>query len=130
MRREVLTFLAVGGAATLTHIVVATVLQTQLSVHPQLANFGGYVSAVSLSYFGHGRLTFQAKQLHASQAPKFIVVSLAGLFIGSALVALLSTKSGVRFEHTMAAVGVTVAVTTFLLSKFWVFSSAKISKSE
>ena len=125
MRRELLTFVLVGVAATLTHIGVAISLEYVFGCQPQLANLGGYLSAVGVSYFGHGRLTFRSADRHAVRFPRFIVVSLVGLALGSALVEVLAVRNEVPFAYVMIIAGVVVASTTFLLSKFWAFAQAQ-----
>ncbi|MEH6476290.1 MAG: GtrA family protein [Sneathiella sp.] len=130
MRHELITFFIVGAAATLTHIGVAIFIESLLGFQPQLANLGGYVSAVGLSYFGHVRLTFRAAENHALHMPRFVVVSLAGLAIGSGGVDILIVRNDVPFVYAMFFIGIAVASTTFLLSKFWVFTNAQLSQKD
>lgn len=127
MRRELVMFLAVGAATTSTHIAVAIILETLLNLSAQRANFGGYVSAVVLSYFGHGKLTFRGIENHAIHIPRFIVVSLFGLTIGAGLIEILAGRNEMPFVYAMVIAGVAVASTTFLLSKFWAFAHSQLS---
>ena len=122
MLRELLTFVCVGGAVTLAHIVVAIVIEGSLRTTPQIANLCGYVAAVGLSYFGHGLLTFRVTTNHRRHLPKFIGVSLFGLVVGSLMVDILAVRIGVAFPLTMLCVGGAVALSTFILSKFWAFA--------
>lgn len=128
MRRELLTFLIVGAAATLTHITVAISLESFFAFQPQLANLCGYLSAVGVSYLGHGRLTFRAANNHAARAPRFVVVSLIGLAVGSGLVEILAVRNQVPFAYVMIIAGAAVASTTFVLSKFWAFAHGQLKQ--
>lgn len=130
MRRELLTFFIVGAAATLTHIGVAIFIESLLGFQPQLANLGGYVSAVGLSYIGHVRLTFRVSKNHALHMPRFVVVSLVGLAIGSGCVDILIVRNDVPFVYAMVIVGLAVSSTTFLLSKSWVFAEDQLIQKD
>lgn len=128
MRREILMFLLVGATATLTHIAVAIPLEGWFGLQPHLANLGGYFSAVGVSYFGHGRLTFRAANNHATRVPKFVIVSLIGLAVGSGLVELLAVRNQMPFPYVMVIAGGAAAATTFLLSKFWAFAQGQMNQ--
>ncbi|NSX56908.1 GtrA family protein [Parasulfitobacter algicola] len=123
-------FLVIGFAATLTHVIIAISLEAWFDFLPQHANFGGYVSAIGLSYFGHGKITFRVVSKHTIHMPKFIFVSVVGLAIGSGLIKVLNEQNNVHFVYTMVIVGISVASTTFLLSKFWVFAQAQLTQKD
>jgi putative flippase GtrA len=129
MRRELLTFLCIGAAATFAHIAIAIALEAWLDFSAQNANFGGYLSAVGLSYVGHATLTFRVHANHSRNLPKFVVVSLVGLSISTTLVAKLAVQYGLNFAYVMLIVGGVVASTTFLLSKFWAFTETELGQS-
>ena len=123
MQRELLTFLLVGATATLAHIVTAILAEAALGLPPQGANLAGYLTAVGLSYAGHAHFTFRVRGNHTTHLPRFLTISLAGLFIGAAVVSYFETRQNVPFAAAMVVVGAVVATATFLLSKFWAFAS-------
>lgn len=125
MQREVLTFVLVGAGATVTHVLVAIILEGAFGFAPQLANIGGYLSAVGWSYVGHGRFTFRVDENHAVHLPRFVVVSLVGLALGAGLVEGLNERLGIPFGYTMLFVGGAVASTTFVMSKLWAFARSQ-----
>ncbi len=128
MPRTLLTFICVGSAATMAHVIVAITLEALLGAAPQTANLGGYIAAVGLSYLGHGKLTFRVNANHAHHLPRFVTVSLIGLVIGSILVEVLSVRVGVPFWATMLCVAGPVAASTFTLSKFWAFKQVRLDQ--
>lgn len=121
MLAQIVRFGGVGGLATLAHVAVALVAQRGLAVTEQQANFLGFLTAVTLSYVGHARFTFQAPVGSARQIQRFALTSLLGLAASSGTVWLVDTMLGLGFVAAMAVVAVVVPATTFLVMRFWVF---------
>lgn len=114
-------FGAVGGLATLTHVLVAIVAEAALVLAPQLANLAGYLVAVLVSYTGHALVTFKAPVQSAARFLRFILVSLLGLATSSATVWVTTGVLGLAFPVAMLCVAVAVPVVTYLGMRFWVF---------
>ncbi|KIT17042.1 GtrA family protein [Jannaschia aquimarina] len=114
-------FAGIGLLATLTHVSVALLASSLIGFGPQAANFAGFLSAVALSYFGHGRITFRAEMVHEFHGPRFLVASMSALLLSTALTQILTVWLGAHLAVAMAAVGVVVPAASFLLYRFWVF---------
>lgn len=118
--RELVVFGCVGIAATATHYLVAILLVELLGVSVLSANVGGYCGAVSVSYFGHSRLTFRVSP-SKTRLIRYIVVSLCALLLSQLLLTFLTAKQWFPYRVNMALVVTTVPVASYLLSKFWVY---------
>lgn len=113
-------FLAVGGAAALTHMLVFALTQHQM--WPELANALGFCIAFFVSFAGHRRLSFKdAGTSVATSLRRFAVTALAG-FASNELVFVLLLR-GLEWPALLAlfAALVFAAGQTFLLSRFWAF---------
>lgn len=122
MIRQLSRFAGIGFAATLLHVVVALIASSGLGVSPQVANITGFAAAVTLSYFGHGQLTFSTQLEHRLHAPRFLATAGLGLVLSSAITQVIAVWLGAPFVLAMVIVAVAVPVATFVLCKFWVFA--------
>jgi putative flippase GtrA len=115
---QLVRFVLVGGAATLTHLVVAlAILSGPVRVEPLYANLAAFCVAFGVSYLGHRFFTFKAPG-----APiRFLLAALLGLLVNNAvLVTILAAGMSERLAIGIAALAAPAIV--FLVSKFWVFS--------
>lgn len=120
--RRIGWFVAVGCAAAAVHFGVVVVLVGQLGWTPLVANVGGWLVALGVSYGGHRRLTFADQHAPAARsAPRFLAVSTLGFVVNESAYALLLHGSGLGYRAALAAVLVGVAVFTYLLSRHWAF---------
>jgi putative flippase GtrA len=110
----------VGAAATATHYVVALLAHQAAALNLYVANLLGYGCAVGISFFGHGKLTFQTP-LSERAFGRFVIVSVSGLFLSEAMLAVL--RHGWHFSATvsLAVVVMLVPALSFTLNKFWVY---------
>jgi len=113
-------FLAVGGAAALTHMGVFAA--TQWLVWPELANALGFCVAFFVSFAGHRYLSFQdAGTSVKTSFQRFAVTAVAG-FVSNEMVFVLLLR-GLQWPPLLALfVGLVFAAgQTFVLSRFWAF---------
>jgi putative flippase GtrA len=125
MVAQVLRFGAVGGVATLSHVLIAILAERALAAGPQMANLTGYAAAVLVSYSGHALVTFQAPLQSASRFAMFFVVSLLGLAASGLTVWVIVDLLGQPFVVAMCFAAVLVPAATFLAMRFWVFEREK-----
>lgn len=119
---QVSRFAGIGVLATILHFVVAIVALKFFGIAPLLANSAGFAGASSLSYLGHGRITFSTSLQHRFHAPRFLTVSGIGFVLSTAITELIAVQLGGPFVLAMAVVALAVPISTFLLCKFWVFA--------
>jgi putative flippase GtrA len=113
-------FLAVGGAAALTHMGVFEL--TQAKMWPELANALGFVVAFFVSFFGHRLLSFKDASTNvANSFKRFAVTALAG-FASNELVFIVLLRA-LEFPNLVALFLALLfaAGQTFVLSRFWAF---------
>ena len=113
-------FLAVGGAAALTHLAVFALAQHYLQ--PELANAVGFLVAFAVSFGGHRRLSFKDGNTTLAQSfQRFAVTALAGFASNEAVFVLLLRVAGWPSLLALLAAMGAAAAQTFLLSRFWAF---------
>lgn len=124
LARQLLVFGIIGVSATLTHYVVALLTHNYLGFSLYIANLSGYCTAVAISYFGHGRLTFR-RELNWRVFSRFVLVSLTTLGLSEILLWGLESQLSLHHAISLAVVVCTIPVITFVLSKLWVFRASK-----
>lgn len=118
--REIICFGIVGITATVTHYLVALTSHEVAGVNLYLANLIGYVTAMAVSYFGHGRFTFQVA-LTGANLRRFVVASVTTFLFSELLLFLLERGTELPHRITLSLVVVSVPIFSFLLNKFWVY---------
>lgn len=120
MKRELLfqtlRFAAVGGAATLTNLLIAWMVWRVFNLHETVAVGIGFVVAFFVSYFGHRFFTFQK----FGGIFKFFLLSVTMLGVYEIMVFGL-TAIGVRGFWAMFIPLAAVTLMTFVMSKYAVF---------
>ena len=115
-----LWFLAVGGAAALTHLAVFALTQPHL--WPELANAVGFVVAFFVSFGGHRLLSFRDANTTVAQSfQRFAVTALAGFASNEGLFVLLFRLAAWPALQALLAALLIAAGQTFFLSRFWAF---------
>ena len=113
-------FLAVGGAAALTHLIVFTLVQHLM--WPELANALGFCIAFIVSFAGHRLLSFRdATTSVATSLGRFAITAVAG-FASNELVFVLLLRA-LHWPALLALIAAMIfaAGQTFVLSRFWAF---------
>jgi putative flippase GtrA len=113
-------FLAVGGAAALTHMLVFTLAQARM--WPELANALGFCIAFFVSFAGHRLLSFKdAGTSVGTSLSRFAVTALAGFASNELIFVLLLRGLDMPALLALFAALVFAAGQTFVLSRFWAF---------
>lgn len=118
--RQLFCFGVVGVAATLTHYLIALSAHEVAGISVYVANFMGYVTAMAVSYFGHGLFTFQVALTRAT-LQRFVVASVSTFLFSEALLWALESGTTLPSRVTLSIVVVSVPIVSFLLNKFWVY---------
>lgn len=120
MSASSLWFLAVGGAAALTHMAVFALVQHRM--WPELANALGFCVAFFVSFAGHRLLSFKdAGTSVATSLGRFAVTALAGFASNELIFVLLLRGLDLPALLALFVALVFAAGQTFVLSRFWAF---------
>ena len=124
LRGRVLWFVLVGCVAATVHWGVVVMLVGGAGLAPLVANVGGWLVALIVSFSGHHRWTFRGHGAPwQASATRFFGVSALGFTINESAYALLMRVSGLRYDVLLAGVLIGVAGLTYALSRHWVFLS-------
>ncbi len=120
MSASSLWFLAVGGTAALTHMLVFAWLQHHMPA--ELANALGFFVAFFVSFGGHRALSFKdAGTSVRTSLARFAVTALAGFASNEAIFVLLLRGLDVPALLALFVALVFAAGQTFVFSRFWAF---------
>lgn len=120
MNASTFWFLAVGGTASVAHMVVFALAQAHM--WPELANALGFVIAFGVSFAGHRLLSFKdAGTSVATSLRRFGITALAGF--ASNEIVFVALLRGLALPSLLALFIALVfaAGQTFVLSRFWAF---------
>jgi len=95
-----------------------------LHLHPQLANFAGYLVAVASGFVLHGRFTFRghgSREQPLAQAMRFGAVSLLSLALNAFWVWLCTAAFHWPLWAPIPFMAVVTPVLVFVLNRQWVF---------
>jgi len=113
-------FLAVGGTAAATHMLVFALVQSHM--WPELANALGFVMAFGVSFAGHRWLSFKdARTSVATSLRRFAITALAGFASNELIFVLLLRALELPSLAALFLALLFAAGQTFVLSRFWAF---------
>jgi putative flippase GtrA len=113
-----------GGFVTALQAAVYWSLAHWLAVHPQLANFTGYLVAVASGFVLHGRFSFRGhgqRDRPIAQGLRFIAVSLVSLALNAFWVWLCVSRLGWPLWTPIPFMGAVTPALVFVLNRQWVF---------
>lgn len=124
MHGQLLRYALTGGFVTVLQAAVYWSLAHWLAVHPQLANFSGYLVAVASGFVLHGRFTFRghgARDKPMARGARFVAVSLLSLGLNALWVWLCTQALGWPLWSPIPFMGVVTPALVFVLNRQWVF---------
>lgn len=120
--RELVTFGAIGGLASVVHFAVVGAA-VPLGLAPLVANVGGFLAAFAVSFAGHGRFSFPSAGRPRPHALwRFAVVAVGAFGLNEAAYAGLLTLTSIDYRSALAIVLVGVGGLTWAFSKLWAFA--------
>jgi putative flippase GtrA len=124
--KSVSWFTIIGALAALTHYIVAVSFEHFEFLTAAHANIAGFAAAFPVSYFGHRNFSFAGNDSsHGHAFPRFLSVAILGFLANQILVLNALQYTKLPFWFVLGVVMVLVAVSTYLLSKFWAFKGTK-----
>jgi putative flippase GtrA len=116
-------FIAVGIAATLTHLLVAVCLIDGAGLRSAaIANAIAVVAGTAVSYAGNYFWTFRRGGPHSVRLPRFLAAYLTVFGLNGLVMLVVADLGGVAYLIPLAAVITVTPVVTFLLNRYWVFA--------
>ena len=115
----------VGIAALLIYAVIAEVFMVRGAslLPPALASLAAYAVAAVFSYTGHKYITFRSGGDHASEAPRYLSTTAAGLALSWTLPKLLVEGLGAPPIVPILVICTVLPVANYFILSRWVFSS-------
>lgn len=124
MAGQILRYGITGAGVTALQAAIYWLLAGPLHVHPQLANFAGYLAAVASGYVLHGRFSFRGhggRDRPVERALRFIAVSLVSLALNAFWVWLCVSWARLPVWTPIPFMGLVTPALVFLLNRQWVF---------
>lgn len=121
---QLFRYVLTGGFVTALQAAVYWSLAQWLGVHPQIANFLGYLVAVSCGFVLHGRFTFRGhgrRDRPVRQGVRFVAVSLLSLGLNALWVWLCTQALGWPLWSPIPFMGFVTPALVFALNRQWVF---------
>ncbi len=114
----------VGVMASVAHFCVAYGFFEKFHTSFLMAHFVGFLCGLLVAYCGHYFYSFRDNQAHSKRFPKFLVTTLLALILHQYGAQYLVHGLSLDYStQVLPLLVVSVPVVTFLLNKFWVFSS-------
>ena len=121
---QLVRFAISGGFITLLQAGIYWLVATPLHVAPLIANFIGYLFAVTTGYFVHSHWSFRghgSRDSVARTSSRFFIVSLVSLALNSFWVWLFTGLLHGPTWWPMPFMLVVSPLITFALNRYWVF---------
>lgn len=124
MKSQLLRYAVTGAGVTALQAAIYWLLAGPLAVHPQMANFVGYLAAVASGYVLHGRFSFRGhggRDRPLGRVLRFVLVSLVSLALNAFWVWLCVARMGLPVWSPIPLMAVVTPALVFLLNRQWVF---------
>lgn len=119
---EVVRFGAVGVLATGVHAAAFALLVELGRARAITASMLAFLVALTVSYAGHRYWTFASAGTASSGAfTRFFATALLGLGLSAGSTFVIVDAMGASYRYALGFVVLAVPLSTFALSKFWVF---------
>jgi putative flippase GtrA len=124
--KRIVRFAAVGLSAAAIHYVSVVILVETLAAPPLLANIAGFLISFWMSYFGHRFWTFGDRaSINNNSFLRFLATASLGFAMNELLFYLMLTHTSIPYTIALAIAVVTVAISTYSLSRLWAFRSQR-----
>ncbi|SEI62517.1 Putative flippase GtrA (transmembrane translocase of bactoprenol-linked glucose) [Sphingobium sp. AP50] len=121
---QIVRYGVTGLFVTACQAAIYWALAAPVGLHPQLANFIGYVAAVAIGYASHSAFTFRGHGTggsHATRGVRFVAVSLISYAINALWVYLCVTHMHWPEWSPIPAMIFVTPLIVFGLNRQWVF---------
>ncbi|MDX8500829.1 GtrA family protein [Mesorhizobium sp. VK4C] len=120
-------FASVGLVATILYAVLTAVFARSdwLALAPVEASLAAYAAASLFSYLAHRSFTFMSAGSHRWQAPRFALLTLAGLAVAYAAPSLLTVTFGLPLVVPVLLTCLAIPALNLLMLDRWVFAGRR-----
>ncbi|MEJ7926321.1 GtrA family protein [Sphingobium sp. AN641] len=121
---QIVRYGVTGLTVTACQAAIYWSLAAIVRIHPQIANFAGYLAAVALGYVLHNAFTFRghrASDGHGARGFRFVLVSLVSYALNALWVGLTVTWMGWPEWSPIPAMLFVTPAAVFVLQRQWVF---------
>ncbi|RUV41137.1 MAG: GtrA family protein [Mesorhizobium sp.] len=121
-------FASVGLVATILYAVLTTIFARSnwLGLAPVEASLAAYAAAALFSYLAHKSFTFMSAGSHRSQAPRFVLLTIAGLAMAYAAPYLLTVTFGLPLAVPVLLTSLAIPALNLLVLDRWVFVERRL----
>jgi putative flippase GtrA len=121
--RQFTRYLIVGALGTATHLAILALCVEWLKQDAVVSAAAGFVGALSVSYILNHQWAFESKQSHGSSLWRYIVVSLCGLVLNTAMMMALINYFRFWYLSAQLSVVIIVPIINFVLNRYWTFGA-------
>ncbi len=125
-------FGVVGGAATVTHVVLFTGLIELAGAAPLLANLAAFCIGVVISFLGNFRWTFAGEHPRSGSNARvnrtfarFFAVAVFGLGLNSLAVYVITDMLTMSYLYSAGLMITVVPAILFVIYKYWAFAAPR-----
>jgi putative flippase GtrA len=117
----------VGIAATALYAVLAVLLMDRqwVGLPAVRASLAAYAAAALFSYLAHKSVTFMSRGRHRTEAPRFLLLTAAGLVVAFMAPALLTGVLGLPGIVPVLVTCILIPTLNLLVLDRWVFAERK-----
>lgn len=121
--RQFLRFVAIGGSAAATYVVLCTLLLAAFPGHGNLISIAVHCSLIPITFYLQRNVAFRSMGPIAKQFLGYFSVQLLTIFVSTSLLARFLTDSVTLNALTFVLISGTAAVLSFCIYKCIVFST-------
>lgn len=128
-RRQLLRYAVVGVTSNL-FLYLAYLMLTALGSGPKIAMSIVYVSGVAMTFVANRAWSFNHRGMAHWSFVRYVIAYMLGYLLNLGLLWICVDSMQLPHHVVQAAAIVVVALSLFLMHKYWVFVPAKIHRSE
>ena len=122
--RKIVRYAVVGAIGTAVHFGILGLLVEVFHIEPVTSSTAGFIVTVIVSYVLNHKWTFRSDRGHGSALPRYIIVSVSGMFLNSGIMYLTVHIFGLWYILGQCMVVVVVPITNFVFNYRWSFRPA------
>lgn len=114
-------YASAGAIGTSVHYVTLIALVQGALARPVAASTAGALAGAVVNYLLNHRFTFRSDRAHAHAAPRFAVVTGAGVVLNAVVLALVLSLLGTHYVVAQVVATGVVLVCGYLANRAWTF---------